>query len=493
MPSENFRIDLRNYNIFLWVMVALFVVLVVPTFMRFYSGNDALIGSEPYYHFTAARELLRKGSFDFISPPIGVRDMAFNDRFFVFSPYHYLLVYFSQFFSLMTVSRIVPFVLGILSVFLFNLILKRFFEEDYKRHVVLLVLVLNPAFIYTFTVSNQHSAAIAFSLAGFYFFMRQGRFSLVFSLAFFGVVSLFSLFNALLVILLLFAYILSRHEFQSRFVVSVLFLALFSLAKRLSFFYNYSFAPDVNFVGNLLSDLGGLIGFGMFTVVLAVYGVCSWWKEKGYFIYFFVISLVLMMSLYFIGNVANMYLMFFMAVAAGTGFIMLYDSKWNVVAVKNLTLLILVCGILFSSASFMTRLASMDPDPSAVESLVWLSDHAFKDEFVLSHYSNGYLISAISRNPVIADSFINSEYDQRFLYKVQDSIFYSSKLNTVKPLLAAYGVKYVYVTPEMRSGQVWSRPDEGLLFLFTSQSTFRKVYDKDGYEIWDVLNTTVSS
>lgn len=492
MVVDEIRIDLKKRNVFVFALIALFIVLTLPTFLRFYAGNDSLVGSEPYYHFRAARELLEEGSLNLFSPPKDVPDLSYSPRDYFFNPYHYLLVYASRLVSLQTASRVVPFIMGIASLLLFNLILRRFVGEGYKRHLILLMLVLSPVFIYTFTVSNPHSAAIALTLLGFYLFMLESRSGLLLSALCFVAVSLFSLFNTFLVILLLLAYVLTMRRGQNRFIIIVLVLALFSFAGRAAFFYNYSYAPDVNVFGSFISDLGGLLGFGIFSVVLAVYAVSSGWKAKGRFICFFFLALLLIASLFFMGNVANMYLMFIVAVASGLGFVRLYGLKWNVVAVKNLTLLILICGILFSTTSYLTRVVDLHPDQDALESLDWLGDNAFKDDFVLSHYGEGYLISTVARNPVIADSFASSDYDQEFLYKVQDSMFYGRKLDQTKRLFRDYDVRYIYLTPEMKDGLVWSRPNEGLLFLFTSRSTFEKVYDDGGYEVWEVLNTTIS-
>lgn len=487
--AEEIMLNLKRRNLLLFAIVIMLVVLTLPTFVRFYEGNDSLVGSEPYYHFRAARELIKAGSYNPFSPPDSVHDTSYSDRDYFFSPYHYLLVYASKFVSLYAASRLVPLLLGIVSLLVFNLLLRRFVAEAYQRHIILLLLVLNPAFIYTFTVSNPQAAAIALSLLGFYFFLKEGKLCLFLSVLCFALVSIFSLFNALLVIVLLLAFILTKNELQSRFVIIVFLLAIFSVAKRASFFYNYTYAPQLNIFGNLFSDLGGMIGFGIFSIVLAVCGVASSWKFKSRFIFFFVLAILLLGSLFFVGNVANMYLMFLVAVAAGVGLVDLYDAKWKVRPVKGLALLILFCGIIFSTASYMTRLGSMPPDRGAVDSLGWMGLNTFKDGFVLSHYDDGYLISTLARNPVLADSLATASYDQQFIYKLQDSIFYSRNLNNVKYLFNAYNIKYIYVTPEMKSGLVWSRHDEGLLFLFTSKSTFQNIYSKEGYDVWEVIAT----
>ncbi|MFC1741191.1 hypothetical protein ACFL3V_01500 [Nanoarchaeota archaeon] len=492
MVSEQIRINLKKKNLLMFVVILLFLVLVIPTFVRFYQGNDSLIGSEPYYHFRAARELLQVGEYNPFDAPEDISDMSHSPRDYSFNPYHYLLVYASKIVSLPTASRILPLILGMLSIFLFNLLLKLFIEEDYKRKIILILLVMNPAFIYTFTVSTPHSAAIALTLLGTFFFTRKGLHNLILSVFCLAIVSFFSLFNTLLAILLLLAYILTKKELQNRFIIVVFLLALFSFAKRTSFFYNYTYTPTINIVGNLFSDLGGILGFGIFSVILAIYGVASNWRRKSDFILFFVLSLMLISALLFAGNMPNMYLMFFVAIAAGIGFVKLYELQWSVTSVKNLALLILVCGLMFSTVSYMTRLASMEPDKNTIESLSWMGSNTFKNGFVLSHYDYGYMISTVARNPVVADSLSASGYDQQFFYKVQDSMFYGRELKETRQLFDVYNIDYVYITPEMKSGKVWRRSNEGLLFLFTNNRTFKNIYDKDGFEVWEAINTTVA-
>lgn len=488
--TETIKIELKKYNLFVIAMIVLFVVLTLPTLFRFYSGNDSLIGTESYYHYRAAKNLAQKGLQIVFDSTTETQDTAYYPRNYFFNPYHYLLVFTSKIFSLITASRVMPFILGILTVLVFNQLLKQFIKEKYKRHIILIMLVINPAFIYTFTISNPHSAALFFTLLGFYFFIKEGKHNFFISVLLFLIVSLFSFFNAITALLLLLAYILTKKERQNRFLLIVFVLAIFSITQKTGIYYNYNYLPDLNVISNIFSELGGAVGFGIFSIVLAVYAFVSCWNEKSEFIYFLMLAIILAATIFFAGNMSNSYLMFFVAIAAGIGFIKLYELDWQVMTVKNLTILIIICGLLFSTAAYMTRIVSLEPDKNTVESLNWLSKNTFKNHFVLSHYNNGHLISTIARNPVLTDSVLTSNYNQNFLYKVQDSILHSRRLEDAKKLLEAYNIKYIYITPQMKSGLVWSKPNEELLFLFTSKSTFEKVYDKEGIEIWKVLNTT---
>jgi hypothetical protein len=488
--TETIKIELKKQNLFIVAIIVLFVVLTLPTLFRFYSGNDSLIGTESYYHYRAARNLAQKETQDFFNPSAEIQDTAYYPRSYFFNPYHYLLVLASKVISLVTASRVLPFIFGILTVLIFNQILKEFIEEKHKRHIILILLIINPAFIYTYTVSNPHSSAIFFTLLGIYFFTRKGKHNFIFSVLLFLIVSLFSLFNTITALLLLLAYIITKKKMQNRFLLIVFLLAILSLTQKTGAYYNYNYLPDLSVISNIFSELGGMTGFGIFSIILAVYAIISCWKEKAGFIYFLLLAVLLAATIFFTGNMSNSYLMFFIAIAGGIGFIKLYALEWHAPTLKNFAILILLCGLLFSTTAYMTRLVSLEPDQNTIESLDWLSKNTFKDSFVLSHYSNGHLISTIARNPVLTDSVLTSSYDQNFLYKVQDSIFHSRKLEDAKKLLEAYNIRYIYITPQMKTGQVWSKPNEELLFLLTSKSTFEQVYDKEGTEIWKVINTT---
>ena len=40
----------------------------------------------------------------------------------------------------------------------------------------------------------------------------------------------------------------------------------------------------------------------------------------------------------------------------------------------------------------------------------------------------------------------------------------------------------------MKEGEVWSKPDEGMLLLLKDNQSFRNIYDYNGNEIWEVIS-----
>ncbi|HII72410.1 TPA: hypothetical protein HA265_06665, partial [Candidatus Woesearchaeota archaeon] len=424
MASDKAKKIVKTKNLFLIAIIGFFIIMVLPTFIRYYSGNHTLIGAEAYQHIGAASVLMKTGSINMFNPPENAKELVYATRTYSFSPYHYLLAYSGKIISLQAASRIVPLILGLLSLLIFNILLKTFVDEAYKRNIMLLLLLVNPAFIYTFTVSNPHAAAIFFSLLGIMFFTREKAYNIVLAAACFAIVSLFGLFNLLLAAFVLLAYVLIAKKLNSRLMITSFLLAVFFFWKKTVFYQSYTYAPQMNILGNLISDLGGLTGFGIFTIMLAFYGIYSQWHKKEKFLTFFLVAILLAASLFYVGNMVNAYLAFFVAIAAGAGMVNLLNANWDVRVIKNLTILIILCGLLFSTVSYMTREVSMPPTQELVNALEWMRTNTFKDGTVLTHYENGYLVSALAKNTVLADSFLTSRYNQKFVYKTEESMFY---------------------------------------------------------------------
>ncbi len=139
----------------------------------------------------------------------------------------------------------------------------------------------------------------------------------------------------------------------------------------------------------------------------------------------------------------------------------------------------------------MNRMTELEPNTELMDALYWMKTNTEKQGFILTHYENGFLVEAIAENPVLADSYLNSNYKQKFMYKVEDSIFYSRKLNEAKKLFKIHKIRYILVDKNMKEGFVWSKKDEGLLFLFTSEKTFSKLYDKNDVQVWEVEDTEI--
>lgn len=477
---------LRNFDL-RWILVcALLTVLVLPGIVRSYQNNHTMIGYESYYHVMLAQQLIDAKALNPLLPPTEYQDRIFLERDRYFTPFHYMLAWSMLFFPMIS-TKALPAVFGFLAVIFFLSILRYFRFEIHERYVILLVFVLNPAFMYLFSVPNPHAAAIVFTLAGFFCFLKKHRLFLVLSTICFSIVALFSILNVLLAFALLLVFVLSSKEKQDWFILILLVVSLVSFSNKTGLFYNYTTEVSrFDIVGNLVADLGGKIGFGIFSLILAVFGVVVKWKQKSRFLLYLALAAGLGALSFLVGSVVNMYLLFFVSVAAGVGFLRMVEAKWQLGVIKHLTILIIVCGFVFSSVSFMNRMISSEPDQVSIETLLWMKENLFRDGFVLSHYENGYGLLSVAQVKTFIDAFSMQGYDQRFFYKVADSIFYSRDLKEVRAILERYNIRYIFITQRMKEGGVWNRKDEGLLFVLSDADTFKRVYRQGDVEIWRV-------
>jgi hypothetical protein len=195
----------------------------------------------------------------------------------------------------------------------------------------------------------------------------------------------------------------------------------------------------------------------------------------------------ILISYFYVGEGFFMYLAFFIALAAGEGFLRLAERDWSLPMLKNLTLIIIVCGVIFSTISYADRMIDAEPSPETLHSLELLEKASKAGEIVLTHPKYGYYIESVANRKVFADSLSTDNYDQNFLYKVVDSIFTSRSLEDTETLLRTYNIRFVWITPQMKQGLVWNKEEEGLLFLLEKSETFKKVYSTYDYDIWEVV------
>ena len=137
-----------------YIFLLAIMILITPHLLRYFNGN-ILIGEESYYHAKIAEDIIK-------------------NRFFNINPYDFLLFFFSYFLGVEFSSKLLPFLLGICFLLLFYLILKKYFNEEI--FLILFILILSPAFVYTFTISNIHSFFIFIIFLFFYFLKNKNKY-----------------------------------------------------------------------------------------------------------------------------------------------------------------------------------------------------------------------------------------------------------------------------------------------------------------------------
>lgn len=468
---------LTEKRAFYFAFTLALIMFLVPLAFRLIYFNGLLMGSEPYYHARFASEIAQQG--------IPSKDsFVFDQRPYKANPYHVLLAFISKLVSIELASMLLPIIFGLISLTLFHLILKKLRFRLKIRSLSLLILIISPAFITTFTSSSPHCFAILVFLLALYLFLQQKRSFIFLSSLIFITNIFFSFFNVLVTALFLFFYGIYEKK-RSRLCFMLCFFILLS-----GFIYHYpNFVTETVYtksvLADFLSDLGAGIGFGFFNIILAGLGFVIKWREKKRLPLFYALTIFFLLSFFFLRAHGNAYLNLVLALFASLGFMWLIEFRWEISLLKNLTVIVIVCGLTFSSLSYLSRVSVSMPHENIVQSLRWLHSYASPEDIVLSHYSYGFWIEYFTKNKAFMDDFKTPNHEK--ILADYDTILYSRSLKKTSRLLSEYNIKYIWVSDEMKSGLVWSREEEGLLFLFRNSETFKKVYDKSGIEIWEYL------
>lgn len=461
---------MRGDGFFLFVLLAalLFLLLSPYAYRVFFAGTPLLFGEETYYHLRIARQIMHG--------TIPASDtLVYNARPYFFGPFHVVLAYSSALFGLEIASVLLPVLLGVLSLFFFYLVIGKYGISGAKRAVICALLIASPAFISTFSQPNPHALAILLYLSGFYALLQSGPRLVGFLLLI--ATLLFGLFNAFLLFVMLLAHY-TVHDRKKIALLSVFFLIFISAAAY--YLLGLSASIPVSSFGRMVSDVGG-DGFGIFTFILLSAGLVFSWRERYSYILPYCLLLFLSTYVFFNSGFAIPYLGFVVAVFSGLGLYRIATAGWSLPVVKRLTMLVILCGLAFSTVSYVGRLANSEPGPEVVSTLSWLSEQ--EPGLVFSHFSNGFWIEYFADKPVLLDGFLVS--DLRSRYRDMQEILYSRNIERTSRLLEKYDAKYIYIDESMKKGKVWWNDDEGLLFVLRNREYFRKVYDTRKAQIWE--------
>jgi len=432
----------------IYLPLILVMVLFLIVFFRQENGF-ILFGENSFFHLESVREL-------------GINNFWEN-------PYHLLLGLNVWGAELM--YQLIPLVLSVLTLWLCYSVTKKLGIDTRKRFLLLFFLIISPAFIYTFTILNHYSLVIFLLLVGFWLFLREGPIRYL-SFLFFGAITFFDLFSSLLLLGLLLIYLVqTKNKKGIKFLIGgIVGLAFVNILLGKSFLLGPYIGE--NFLMDLFSDLGGLFGFSLFLGVLGLVGlVVTWKKEKMYLLYFLFIFLVIVSA---VRSSVLIYLNFLIVLFAAKGFNYLMEREWRLEVIKQISLFLLLLGVVFSSLSYVDGLIEIGPSVEMKDSLMLLRG---SNRLVLSHPSDSYLIDYFSE----ASAFVRySDGDYLEKMKIVKDIFNSTYISQTFPLLEENKIDYILLSPKVKE-----ELDEGAGLLFVLQNErFKKIYDHENIEIW---------
>jgi len=189
---------------------------------------------------------------------------------------------------------------------------------------------------------------------------------------------------------------------------------------------------------------------------------------------------VMLISILVFNSEVILYANFLVCLLSAYALVWMLRRDWALKELKFWSLTIIICGLLFVTLSVDFRVASSGPTLHDFDVLYSLAE--LKGGKTLSHYKNGFWIEYFSNKSTLLDDFSDEKS-----FKSAKIIFYSLNLTKTLNEIEKNKIKYILITPDMKLGVVWSKSDEGLLFLLKNSKRFNLLYNKNKYEIWEVL------
>ena len=465
----------RNFYLLLIICAA---VLIIPIILRANYNLGYPVGGEAY-------DSLRNAEYVYENKRLpDADDYSYGGRIFI-EEYGWPL---TAGISPKIMSRWLPLILGIISFILFYLILKHTDKEI--SGIASLFLLLSPTFIYLFSVPLKYTMAVFLLLLGIYLHLKGKIKHSIFIL---GIIGFFSFLTLIIVAVIYLFYTNKTKKWED-----MLYLTLFVVITFILQFYKLLFlgSPESYFsigeksfsliINKLFSDFGSKFGLSIFTVIVGLLGVYKKWREKYKFIAVYaLITLIAVVAAYF--EFLIFYLAFIIAVFAAYGFKALLDHNWRSLVLRHLIILVIVCGAIFSSVSYMKSIPDFEPSKGIMEGIAYLREQG-GNEIVFSHHSRGRYISYARRTNFIDDNTLYARnVNQRF--RDSDKILHARNISTATSIINKNNIGYIWLDKKLIE-QLWGKTETELIFLLRySPDNFQKVFDNGEVEIYKYLKT----
>ncbi len=432
----------------LLIIIAILLIAAV-SLIRYAHYNSAPIGYEPYFHQRMAEEI------------ISLTNLLHN-------PFHWMIAFLQLMIGAGLTNLLLPPIIGLIALGLLLTLLNELGFDVSERFYTGLFFVLSPIYILLSAALNVHMFTLMLFLQGILSLMRRET---KLPIILFSIAALSSFYAGAAISLFLAAYYLKQKDI-SLLKTAALLIILAGIGRQ--------FMPVVRFSPNLLTelvgDLGGLMGFNIYTLLLFGIGFILCWRFKTRLAFFYVYMAGILAMALFSNAGLNIYLLIPICAFAANGFIFLSEREWKSQFIRDLTLLILITGLVVSGITYVKQAGNALPDEQMYDSLITLKNYAKSSEKVFSYYDRSEWIKSVSGMDTIND-FENQNEQQ-----TQD-ILLSRNFNKVIEYFKTNDIIYIWIDRDLRE-RFWADRDSGLIFFLQNKQYFEKIYESDSVELW---------
>jgi len=373
--------------------------------------------------------------------------------------------------------RIIPIILGILTVIFSYLILHKQNISEKTIIAIILLMIISPIFNYVFTDYKPYSFAIFLGILGLYFILHDKT---LISTAVISIIPFIDLLSGIVMLLLLLTYMFASQKHRETYKTTcIALLAAVILSVIINGYYGYGMAHIFKFdMHNILIDIGSNIGISFSMIILSIIGLILLWEDgwRNVATYAILIAFIVL-SLF--NDTILIYMNFIIMVYAGFALIYLNKRKWSISIIKKTTILLIVCSIFFSTLVYATRIVRSEPTQNYIDALKFVENQSLTTEVIMASPENGYFIEYYSNRMVLADDL--TKYYEKKRYDDLDVIASSRNLDRTEGLLKEYNIKYIIIDKEF---SLYLKEKEGLLFLIDTSRKFTSIYKNDDVEVW---------
>lgn len=476
-----FTVLLQNerVRILLLLLVAL-SVLAFPFVLRY--PNGSVPGQEPYYHLRLASQLREEYFVPLLFPHQD--PLVYGERIPLYTPYHVFLALFQFIFPPLLSLMLLQAGIFCCTIVLFHAFLKQWSFGTESRFFALFAFILSPLFLSSYGFFRSDTLAVLFLLGGMYFTLQKKTYWPILSGLFFLAATTFGGFHTLLAIWFLFFLAVKEQTYRKQIFFTILLLLLFTFLSGVPFFPTYRVLEIQPLFTALVSDFGGFFGVGTFTLVLSLIGFFILWKERKQF-YGLYLSLVLLAFVFLFGSFIMLYAQYLIALFAGVGLWYILSRDWNLQFVKYLTLVLIFCGLVFSTLSYADRIAREPPTEEFLNGLAIIGPTMPEGAKILSLPERGFAIAYAAKRPVYLDGLEeDASYEQKLRYT--ERVFRAVELERANSLLAREGITHIVLDPAMRQA-LWNQETIELAYLFRNNESFKNLSPDPEAEIFEVI------
>ncbi len=457
---KNLELNLKENLPIILIFLAFAALLLTPLILRASYNLHLPTGEETFLNLKIAKDFLKGGS----NTPLEQKDVPT-----ILYPAIIALITLMTHTSVETAAIILQLVLGMLSITLLFLILKNLQTE---KNITLLLFLLSPITLYLFTITNKFALTFTLSLLCLYFFINEKYKQSNITLA---IISFFGFISSISTLLFL---ILAKPSLKEKAILkSIVIAAVINLLVYISALFPLQIPTTSNFF-SLFAETTSW-GMTIFIFLLAIIGIAATWtNEKKQFIPIYT-AFILLFFLALSNKSFIFFLNFPLICIASVGFNRLRKREWDARIIKRLFLSILIIGIISTFLIVLIKTSLLPPTEEEFKSLQWLKNNSKESEIILSSLQNSYFIQGIAERDTFIDPYKIRRNPE--LLEKSNEIFSSKNITALKEFFK--NVKYVYITPQMKS-TTWNRQDQGLLLILKYSKDFNLRYEKDGIEIW---------